>query len=447
MFSLANLIVLATALPVAAYLVLSPTLRHSETWRAIITPLASIMGSGFLVCAPLLYNNVGNAALYAMAGLLFLAFIVGSVIRFNIRYAEPLFKDSKNNQNGSKADKSGQNGNKNHLMHKVMRLFSGQRSESHSLYLTEKLSHIVLACAYTISVSYYLQLLAHFSLHHLSVDTHALEDIIVTVILIAIGIIGTLRGLKGIESVENVIVSLNLALIAALIAGLVYFNITSYWNGSWQLAAINLPNDQSHTIRLLMGLLIIVQGFETSRFLGSEHSAETRIRTMRTAQLLSAGIYLAFISLMAAVIGKAGIGNTDGGVTAIITLSAFIAPLLPLMITLTAIGSQLSAATADDAGCSGLLQGFIRRVKGFKIEYAIVSVLSITLTWLTDIYEIISIASRAFALYYMLQAAVAFIVTYQNQNKNIKHLNLYRALFIFIGLICAAIAIFGIPAG
>ena len=50
-------------------------------------------------------------------------------------------------------------------------------------------------------------------------------------------------------------------------------------------------------MRLLTGILLIVQGVETSRYLGAEYDAKTRIHTMRYALLLSAAIYLLFIGL------------------------------------------------------------------------------------------------------------------------------------------------------
>jgi hypothetical protein len=52
--------------------------------------LASIMGSGFLVSAPLLGGIVGNLAVVCMAMLLVLAYAVGGAIRFNIRHFEPI---------------------------------------------------------------------------------------------------------------------------------------------------------------------------------------------------------------------------------------------------------------------------------------------------------------------------------------------------------------------
>ena len=90
---LASAIVLVTAVATAAVLAFTPRIRSSRAWRATVTPLSSIMGSGFLVCAPLLAGEAGLFAPVAMAVLLLVAFAVGSMIRFNIRYAEPELED------------------------------------------------------------------------------------------------------------------------------------------------------------------------------------------------------------------------------------------------------------------------------------------------------------------------------------------------------------------
>ena len=88
------------------------------------------MGSGFLISAPLLAGVVGNLAVICMALLLVLAYLVGGVIRFNIRHFEPI----ENQERG---------------LAQTMAFFS----------------RIVLTCAYFISITYYLQLLAAFLLN------------------------------------------------------------------------------------------------------------------------------------------------------------------------------------------------------------------------------------------------------------------------------------------
>ncbi len=55
-------IIIVVALAMGAYLAFSKRLGASSSWKATVTPLASIMGSGFLVSAPLLAGIVGNLA-------------------------------------------------------------------------------------------------------------------------------------------------------------------------------------------------------------------------------------------------------------------------------------------------------------------------------------------------------------------------------------------------
>lgn len=81
--------IIVMALVVAATLAFTPRIRDSSAWKATVTPLSSIMGSGFLVSAPLVVAEAGVYAPFAMAALLALAFAIGSMIRFNIRFAEP----------------------------------------------------------------------------------------------------------------------------------------------------------------------------------------------------------------------------------------------------------------------------------------------------------------------------------------------------------------------
>ena len=188
-----------------------------------------------------------------------LAYGVGSVIRFNIRYAEPLFAEQCATEPGSQDQ---------HRLH-VGHCHGAQRvGPAGPAGVLEKASHLVLAGAYCISVSYYLQLLAGFGLKYFSLESAWYGKVLVTLILAGIGAVGTVRGLKGIERVERVVVGVNLAMIAALVAGLIHYNVTAVMDGAWQLHAIPFPDNTGHIVRLVMGMLIVVQGFETSRFLG-----------------------------------------------------------------------------------------------------------------------------------------------------------------------------------
>jgi hypothetical protein len=67
-----------------------------------------------------------------------------------------------------------------------------------------------------------------------------------------------------------------------------------------------------------------------------------------------------------------------------------------------------------------------------------VGLAAIALAWSGSTFQIIAIASRAFAFYYLLQCVVAWSVC---QN------NVERMRFIGIGVILAFVLIFAIPAG
>ncbi len=71
-------------------ILLSKKVKNSPLWRATLTPLASIIGSGFLVVAPLLGNIVGANAVWAIIAIVIFAYTIGSVLRFNILQVEPL---------------------------------------------------------------------------------------------------------------------------------------------------------------------------------------------------------------------------------------------------------------------------------------------------------------------------------------------------------------------
>ena len=397
-----NTLIIAVSLLMAAYLSFSKRLSHSSSWRATVTPLASIMGSGFLVSAPLLAGLVGYWAVFCMGLLLVLAYAVGEAIRFNIRYFEPI---------------------------------EHQHGTAQSIAF---LSRIVLAVAYFISVTYYLQLLAAFLLKSLSIDQPQLAPMITTVLLLVIGGVGIWKGMRLLEKLEKYAIALNLGMIAALLVALAVYNVQLWYGGKWSLPDIASEIDLSD-LRVLLGLLIVVQGFETSRYLGSEHPADVRITTMRRAQLISGLIYLTFISL-ATVLFHDGLG---ADVTAILQMTAPAAVLLPIMLTVAAIGSQFSAAVADNEGAGGLIFELTNKRVSIRHSYFFILIVTLVLTWQTNVNEIISYASRAFALFYMLQCIVAFIVTINNHEIPSRHFKLWG--FGIVSLLCLLVFTFGIP--
>lgn len=397
-------VVIIIALTVGGYLAFSRRLASSKGWRATLTPLASIMGSGFLVSAPLLAGIVGCLAAPCMGLLLVLAYLVGGAIRFNIKHFEPI-----------------------------------ETKEHGPAQIIAFLSRIALAGAYFISVTFYLELLAAFLLRAFGVESQLAANAITTGLLLVIGGIGMWRGLKELEAVEEYAVAFNLGMIGAVIASLAVFNVGLALDGRWALPAISSTVDW-HDLRVLLGLLIVVQGFETSRYLGDEHPPEQRIRTMRLSQLVSGAIYLVFIAL-ATVLFQPG---TGADVTAIIAMTKPVASVLPVLIAVAAIGSQFSAAVADNEGAGGLIEDMTERKVPVRYAYLIILLVTVVLTWSVNVNEIIAFASRAFALYYTLQCAVAAVVAWRDPDLK-KPLRLVT--FGALSVVCFLVFALGVPSG
>ena len=137
-----------------------PALRTSTAWRATVTPLASIIGSGFLVLAPLLASTVAEWARVAMLGIVLAAYAIGASLRFNILHVEPELD--------------------------ALEPFRPIMDLGH-------VSRVTLGFAYTISVAFYLRLLASFVLDAFGADTELNGRLITTAILAAIGVLGLLH--------------------------------------------------------------------------------------------------------------------------------------------------------------------------------------------------------------------------------------------------------------
>ncbi|MEZ4235030.1 MAG: hypothetical protein R3F59_02485 [Myxococcota bacterium] len=381
-------LVLLVAGAASAALALTPALRRSRWWRATVTPLSSIIGSGFLVCAPLLVALVGRWAPLAMGALLAVAWGLGAVIRWNIRWAEPVL-----------AGDAGSGEHRGHLAH-AARWRSLGALERGSARGLERASHVVLAGAYVVSVAYYLQLLGVFVTTQLGVTAPHADRALTTAVVAGIALLGAARGLQGLEGAERWAVAVNLGVVVALLVGLLVHDGVALAHGAAVLPTAR-PDVSVGTVRSLMGLLIVVQGFETSRFLGAEHPAEERIATMRAAQAIAAAVYLLFLGL--ALVPLAAVGPEAKGITGILEAVRPVAPVLPALVAVAGACSQGAAAIADDAGCAGLLQGALGRWVSARWVYVGIGAAVVGLCWATDVVQVISLASRAFALFYALQ--------------------------------------------
>ncbi|TZG27294.1 hypothetical protein [Sphingomonas montanisoli] len=377
---------------------------RSDGWRATVTPLASIIGSGFLICGPILAREFGRAAIVAEAALLLIAYAAGAVIRFNIIHVE------------------------NYL---------AKASFNDPVSWLARATQGVLALAYAISVAYYLKLLAEFLLKPIAVGPawhHLASNMTVTAIIIAIILLAYGNGLKRVEHLAHGTVSFKIGIIAGLLTGLACWWLTNAAADPLPPARVSVAS-----IPLLLGLVITVQGFETSRYLGHAYSQEIRIRTMRHAQWIASAIYLAFLLLLTPFLGRAAEAE---GVAGILDIMTMVSPALGVFVLVGALSSQLSAAVADSIGSGGLMSEVTRRKLSVQLAFALAGALAVVVVWLTDPFEVVAISSRAFALFYALQCVLAFTVA---RRTGAGRLAQYLG-FIVVGLICLVAVFVGAPA-
>lgn len=398
------IIAVLVAAAAAAFLTFGRFAR-TTAWRATVTPLASIIGSGFLICGPLLAKEFGSAAILAMAALLAIAYAVGAVIRFNIVHVENI---------------------------------APKLSLHDPMAWAMRAAQVMLAIAYAVSVAYYLKLLAEFTMKPLTVpaEWHGLiANIVVTAIILGMTALTFSGDIRKIEHAAHASVSVKLGIIAGLLAGL------GAWWATRSGGPLVLPASQvsASGIPLLLGLLITVQGFETSRYMGDSYDQQTRVRTMRYAQWLSSAIYLAFLALLTPFLTEA---QHAEGVAGILDIMNLVAPILGIFVLVGAVSSQLSAAIADSIGSGGLMVEVSRRKLGVRNAFIAASALSIAVVWLTDPFSVIALSSRAFALFYAMQAVLALWVSIRTGAGG----RAARAGFVLVGIVCVVAALAGAPA-
>ena len=129
---------------------------------------------------------------------------------------------------------------------------------------------------------------------------------------------------------------------------------------------------------------------------------------MRIAQLLSAAIYIGFVWLITPLLPL--LHSKEIHETAIIDLVGNISFVLPTMLVIAAVMSQFSAAVADTLGAGGLVVEETKKRVSQKASYLILMSLAISLVWVVNVFEIITLASQAFAFYYLAQTLVAMMV-------------------------------------
>ena len=391
-------------------ILLRPRFSQSEIWQATLTPLSSIIGSGFLVMAPLLASVVGKLSPLAVLAIVILAYAIGSVIRFNILHVEPRLKKG---------------------------------TLSTTTKEMEYLGNITLCLAYMVAVAFYLSLLSSFLLNYLGFSDPNLERLLTTIVIIFIAVVGYLKGLKGLEKLESLSMTVQLAIVVSLLLGLFFFGI-NFLLSDEELQFTYHDREISTQIRILAGALLVVQGFETSRFIGEQYSPDVRVQSMRNAQIISGILYVISVIVLMPVVQKLDLLHLE--LSSIVNVMELVAIVLPLMLIVAALMSQFSAAVADTGGAGGLLCENSAQRLSTKISYVGISISAILLVWAVDLLQIITLASRAFAMYYFLQTLLALTYCYKDCSLESRMTVWRRGLFMGLAAVLAFVVVFAIPA-
>ena len=373
---LLNAAIIMTVLAVAL-LLWSARVRRSTTWRAMTTPLASIIGSGFLVLGPILDSQYGMYAPLIMGALCLGAYLFGAAIRYN-----------------------------------MVTIDTGEARGHRLVHRLDVVSSWTLGFAYIISVAYYLNLFGAFGVSLTTANDPVNARILTSAMFAIILFVGWTRGFRSLESMEYVSVATKLAIIGGLLVGLaVYF-------GERAVAGTLVLNTSGVSgwpaITLAFGLIVTVQGFETSRYLGETYDQRTRLRSMKWSQWVSTGIYMTYMLLLAYVFERGELRLSE---TAIVDMMVVVAPILPVLLVAAALAAQFSAAIADTSGSGGLVSELSARRLSPRVAYVALGGVGLLLTWGANIFEIISYASRAFAAYYALQALIAALTAWRRRDR------------------------------
>jgi hypothetical protein len=367
---------------------------------ATSTPLASIFGSGFLIIVPILAGAVGVYSVVAMAGVCALAYAVGSVIRYNIKHVEPVLANK----------------------------------PSEVTLSLERASDFALVIAYIISVCLYLHILASFVLGSFHLDTELNENMMTTAIIVVIMVIGLTKGLGVLGVLEKWALYITLLIIVILILGFANYDWAAWRSTSGLLLFKATKHTPWEMVTIIAGTLIVVQGFETTRYLGEDFEADVRVSASRWSQIISTAIYLVFIAVAMPLIHTLN-GQYDDN--SLIKLAGVASSLLVAPLVIAAALSQFSAAVADTLAATGNLEDITHKEMKAQWGTVLVGIGALALTWMASTLEIIAIASRAFAFYYMLQCLVGVTVS-KSPGK--------RLGMLAIALLLGFITIFAVPA-
>ena len=381
-----------------AWVLYRPKVQQSKRYQATVVPLSNIMDVGFIVMAPAVVLLAGYSAPLVMLGICMVAIGAGFAVAYNIRHYEPL-------------------------------VGTGDR-----VNLVGHPARWALTLASVINIAYYTLLLVTLVLWPLNAYSETNLAIVGTVLLLGLVVVGFSGRMDTLNRLGDKTTAFNISAVVAVVVAFIVYNLQEALGGRWDPP----PIDTSITgddFRKIIGLFAIVQGFEAARYIGGRFGAGLRITTMRAAQMISTVVFVAFLASVLILFVQV---ETDFDGTSIFLVSDTVGDLMPWLILLAAVGSQTSAIIGATMSRSDMIVDHAARIPR-RWTFVILLVPAIVLFLLSDIAQAVALASRVFAVYFVLQASIAWILAHRDRN--------WGAVggFTVVALVMGAIAIFGLP--
>lgn len=380
-----------------AWFLYSRRVQSSTRYQATVVPLSNIMDVGFIVMSPAIVLLAGYGAPLVMLGICLVAIATGFAMAYNIRHFEPLAG-------------------------------SGDR-----LLGLGRVSRYALTFASVINIAYYTLLLVTLALWPLDAYSERNLAIVGTVLLGVLIVIGLAGRMDDLNRLADKTTAFNLSAVIAVVVAFGVYNVQEWLGGRWELPPSDTVID-SQSFRQILGLFAIVQGFEAARYIGSRFPAELRVTTMRVAQGIATVVFVALLAFVLILFVQV---DTDFDGTSIFLVSDEVGDLMPWLILLAAIGSQTSAIIGATMSRSDMMvtETSVSR----RTTFLILLVPAIAVFLLTDVPLAVSLASRVFAVYFVMQALIAWVLARRVGN--------WPAVagFTVIALTMGTIAVFGLP--
>ena len=384
-----------------AWALYRPKVQQSKRYQAMVVPLSNIMDVGFIVMAPAVVLLAGYSAPLVMLGICVVAIGAGFAVAYNIRHYEPL------------------------------------EGTDDRVNLVGHPARWALTLASVINIAYYTLLLVTLVLWPLKAYNETNLAIVGTVLLVGLVVVGFTGKMDTLNRLGDKTTAFNISAVVAVVVAFIIYNIQEAVGGRWDPP----PIDTSITgddFRRIIGLFAIVQGFEAARYIGGRFGSGLRIKAMRAAQLISTVVFVAFLASVLILFVQV---ETDFDGTAIFLVADSVGDFMPWLILLAAIGSQTSAIIGATMSRSDMLvdHAVLNRKVPRRWTFVILLLPAIVLFLLSDITQAVALASRVFAVYFVLQASIAWILARRVRN--------WGAVggFTAVALVMGAIAIFGLP--